>query len=128
MLSPLHVLLVHDDAALREALTLTLVGRFPHISVIHAVSGQEALGLVGHHGIDLVICDAVMPGLGADQFIARLRKELPKVPVYVLTGHGLEEPYDTLMKATGFIEKPIDRPQFIEIMDRAFAFCRHRKE
>ncbi|HKE16190.1 MAG TPA: response regulator [Kofleriaceae bacterium] len=55
--------------------------------VLLADSGEQAIDLVAHHRIDLVISDLRMPGMNGVETIARLRQLAPRVPVIVVTGY-----------------------------------------
>lgn len=86
---PLAAILLVDDnpvqAATRKAI-LTFSGN--QVSV--ATNAQEALTLLENpdfaKNINLIITDHLMPFMNGPQFVARLRLQLPNVPVLVLSG------------------------------------------
>src|SRR6516162_3641274 len=79
------VLVVEDDAALREALTETLSGA--GLTVLAAADAQEALQLLCDK-IALVISDVQMPGKNGYELLGAIRRTHPYVPVVLMTAYG----------------------------------------
>ncbi|MCA9534612.1 MAG: response regulator [Myxococcales bacterium] len=70
-----------------------------------AWSGRAALSIVARESVDLVLTDAVMPGMGGRELFERLREAHFDGPVILMSGHH-EEVIDT----QGFactLEKPV---------------------
>ncbi len=87
--SPLHrdtVLVVDDQPESLRMLTDTLVGS--GITVLVATSGQAALDLIAHVVPDLVLMDAVMPGMDGFEATVRIKANPASrhVPVIFMTG------------------------------------------
>lgn len=80
------VLLVDDDEVNLMVTALSLRER--GFTVTEATSGEQALDLLSRTGFDIVVLDAVMPGLDGFVTCARLRSMpgLDHVPVLMLTG------------------------------------------
>jgi len=82
----LRVLIVDDDADARALLTgfLTAEG----LEVTAADSGEAALALLSHDFPDLILLDAIMPGLDGFETCRRIkaRPEAAHVPVIFMTG------------------------------------------
>jgi PAS domain S-box-containing protein len=92
---PLRVLLVDDDALLRDTLT-DILARLGHM-VRTADDGRTALAdLTAGPGVDLVILDQNMPGLTGVETLAILREGLPDLPVILASGF-LEAPREALL-------------------------------
>lgn len=69
--TPLDVLIVDDEAAIRD-----LLSRFLEIrghAVVMASSGEQALRLAGQNSFDVVISDVRMPGIDGTELVRRLR-------------------------------------------------------
>ena len=67
------ILLVDDDAEIRELLELLLSGE--GYAVLQAESGEAALDLLEKGaGVDLIILDVMMPGLSGSKTCARIRE------------------------------------------------------
>jgi len=87
-LAGLRILVVEDDIHLRELLveTLTLRGAV----VRSAMDGAQGWEQVQQGALDLVICDQQMPRLTGLGLLARLREVDARLPVILISGHGLE--------------------------------------
>jgi PAS domain S-box-containing protein len=100
---PVRVLLVEDDELIRftSEEMLTYLGCTVHV----ASDGDEALGLLGRIGVDLLITDVSLPGMSGRELAALVRSKLPTLPVLFASGtdHGVSDLKD---RATGFIQKP----------------------
>ena len=86
---PLHrdtVLVVDDQPESLRMLTDTLEAS--GITVLVATSGQAALDLIGHIVPDLVLMDAVMPGMDGFEATVRIKANPASrhVPVIFMTG------------------------------------------
>lgn len=81
-----RILLVEDEAEIRDLLLLTLVG-FGH-SVVPARHGAEALQLFHCDHFDLLITDLVMPGTEGMEVIAELRRRRPALKIIAISGGG----------------------------------------
>ena len=85
--SPIHVLLVDDQPAVRRGLRLRL-GLEPDLRVIgDAQDGQEALELAGALSPHVVVMDVAMPGLDGLMAASALRSVAPHSRVVILTLH-----------------------------------------
>ncbi len=97
-----RVLVVDDDDAVRRATERSLISR--GYFVLLARSSEEAMTLSGQ-AIDAVVVDLVMPGMGGDALVQRLREVRPNLPAVLLTGYGrksveLGRPFRLLRKPT----------------------------
>ena len=78
------VLLVDDEAPVRDVLRLTLRD---HFDVETAGSTNEAEMMMATHHYDVVVCDHLMPGEEGLVFLTRARKQFPQVQRILLTGY-----------------------------------------
>ena len=85
----MRVLVVDDDAAILEALKLSLTFRWPDCEVLCASSGEEGLGLFREQRPDVLVLDIGLPGLSGIDLLRRLREE-SSVPVLMLTARNQE--------------------------------------
>ncbi|WP_343587073.1 response regulator [Herbaspirillum sp.] len=69
-ISDLSILIVEDEPLQRAVLAGNL-RRMGAQKVLEAADGQEAIGLMGAHGVDLIFCDIGMPNVDGPQFIVR---------------------------------------------------------
>ena len=114
-----NVLIVDDDAALREGLAETVadLGHAPRV----AASGREALAVVAADKIDCVLLDLRMPG-GMDgiEVLRRIREGDDAPPVIVLTAFATAENTIEAMRLGAFdhLTKPIGRLELDALLKR----------
>jgi DNA-binding NtrC family response regulator len=112
------VLIIDDDAALRDGLaeTLTDLGHVPRL----AASGRDGLAALGHD-IDAVLLDLRMPG-GMDgiDVLRRIRSEDNPPPVVVLTAFASAANTIEAMRLGAFdhLTKPIGREELRALLQR----------
>ncbi len=110
------VLLVDDDESIRRVLRRDLVAL--GLQVVEAGSADEALGLLEVlEGVDVVLSDIAMPGsLSGLDLKARIAALWPRLPVLLMTGHGVDILDATTMQdRQPVLQKPFDR----EVLARA---------
>src|ERR1700749_5118092 len=101
------ILIVDDDAELREALTeqLSLHDEFEAVAADNGTKGVQA-AKAGQ--IDLVIMDVGLPDIDGREAVRILRKNGFKAPIIMLTGHNTDS--DTILGlesgANDYITKP----------------------
>jgi two-component system response regulator FlrC len=115
------VLVVEDDAALREALTDTL--RAAGLVAISAGDAAAALPLLDTEDIALVISDVQMPGLNGYQLLTSIKRLRPDLPVVLMTAYGTVAQAVAAMRegATDYLVKPFDAQALIEMARRQLA-------
>jgi DNA-binding NarL/FixJ family response regulator len=91
MNGPVRVLVVDDQALVREGL-MTLLATAPDIRpVAAAADGEEAVVLSARHRPDVVLMDLRMPKLDGVEATRQIRAAQPDTEVVVLTTHADEE-------------------------------------
>src|SRR5277367_2406365 len=115
------VLVVEDDAALREALLDTL--RAAGLAALPAHDAQCALQLLAGEDIGLVISDVQMPGPNGYQLLSSIKRLRPDLPVVLMTAYGTVAQAVAAMRegATDYIVKPFDAQALIEMARRQLA-------
>jgi two-component system response regulator FlrC len=115
------VLVVEDDAALREALLDTL--RAAGLSALAAPDAPSALQLLGSEEIALVISDVQMPGPNGYELLTSIRRLRPDLPVVLMTAFGTVSQAVAAMRegATDYIVKPFDAQALIDLARRQLA-------
>jgi len=103
---PIHVALVEDDTALRDASTQAL--SLDGAQVVAFPDARAALGWLSADFPGVVVSDVRMPGIDGIEFFTRLRDIDPDLPVILTTGHGDIAMAVEAMKngAADFLTKP----------------------
>ncbi len=109
-LSPARVLLVEDDARLRDILATSL--QADRITLTSVKTGAEALQLIPANKFDLVLLDLGLPEIDGFEVLKQLLK-LPlesRVPVIVLTAwHGTQDKVRSFeLGAVDYVTKPFE--------------------
>lgn len=116
---PLHVALVEDDPALRDATmqALSLEGA----EVTAFPDARAALGWLTADFPGVVVSDVRMPGMDGIAFFAALRGIDPDLPVILVTGHGDIAMAVEAMKngAADFLTKPYASADLIRALRAA---------
>ena len=115
------VLVVEDDAALREALIDTLGAA--GIPALAAHDAQSALQLLASEEIGLVISDVQMPGANGYELLSSIKQLRPYLPVVLMTAYGTVAQAVAAMRegATDYIVKPFDAQALIDMAQRQLA-------
>jgi two-component system response regulator FlrC len=115
------VLVVEDDAALREALVDTL--RAAGLSALAAHDAKSALQALASEEIGLVISDVQMPGANGYELLSSIKQLRPYLPVVLMTAYGTVAQAVAAMRegATDYIVKPFDAQALIEMAQRQLA-------
>jgi DNA-binding NarL/FixJ family response regulator len=91
MTLPVRVLVVDDQALVREGL-MTLLQGTPDIEpVAAAADGEQAVALCARHRPDVVLMDLRMPKLDGVEATRQIRAAQPETEIVVLTTHADEE-------------------------------------
>ncbi|MEV5502124.1 response regulator transcription factor [Nonomuraea fuscirosea] len=106
----IRVVVVDDQAVVREGLVL-LLGLLPGIEVVgSAGDGEAALRLVGAESPDVVLMDLRMPRMDGVEATGRIRAAHPGTQVVVLTTYSDDESVFAALRAgaRGFLTKDAD--------------------
>jgi two-component system response regulator GlrR len=113
------ILLVDDDAGLRELITLRLEANGFRVEAVG--SGEAALGQLAVTRPDAVLTDMQMSGMDGMALFNAIHARDPSLPVIVLTAHGTipDAVAATQRGLFGYLTKPYDAPTLIELLKRA---------
>ena len=114
----MRVLIVEDDAELREALADTL--EIAGCGVAAVAGAPEALTLLADSAVDVVVSDVNMAGMDGHELLRRIRVLHPQVPVVLITAFGSIERSVQAMRdgASDYLVKPFEPAQLLEVIAR----------
>ena len=106
------VLLVDDDAALLEVMSIVLSSE--GYRVVTATDGAEALRELGREGLDLVVLDVMLPRISGFEVLKKIR-EKSDVPVVMLTAksQSVDKVVGLELGADDYITKPFDTKELL---------------
>ena len=123
-----RILAVDDEPSMRRLLEISLkqAGYQP----VLAGDGREALGLLRQGGIDLVVSDLHMPGMGGLKLLEAMREDGLETPVIIVTAQGEIATAVAAMKlgASDYILRPFDLETLEIAIDRALSVSRLKIE
>jgi PAS domain S-box-containing protein len=98
---PLVILAVDDDPLVLES-TSAMLGDLGH-EVVRARSGAEALQLLNHHRVGMIITDYAMPAMNGEELARNILASQPGIPILMVSGYaslpeGLENTLPKLAK------------------------------
>ncbi|MFH1136750.1 MAG: PAS domain S-box protein [Pseudomonadota bacterium] len=109
------ILLVDDEAAIRDFAAQAL-RKFGY-TVLTAANGERALEIFagGKAGVDLVIMDIGMPGMGGNRCIQEMLRLDPGAGIIIASGYSIKGPVrKTLDSGTvGYVAKPYQLVDFL---------------
>ena len=119
-----HLLLVDDEAALREVMAERLAEH--GFRVAQASTGESALEQLNEFAFDILITDLRLPGVDGRQVLDEAFARYPDILAIVITGFGTvrEAVEVTRLGAEGFITKPF---QFEELLHELNASIEKRR-
>lgn len=112
--SPSHILIIDDEASIREMLKLYL--EHHGYIVTTAADGDEGIRILKKIRPDLIVLDIGMPKKDGFDVYKEIcaGHEQARFPVLVMTGRGGYEEVFESIGADGFIQKPFEMNVFIE--------------
>ena len=113
------VILVEDDADVRESTTQTL--RIGGFDVMPFASGATALKYISPSFEGVVVSDVCMPRLDGHELLNQVREIDSEIPVIFITGHSeIRQAVDAVLKgAHDYIEKPFQPDHLTSSISRA---------
>jgi two-component system, NtrC family, response regulator HydG len=122
----LKILVVDDEAALREVLSLRIAAW--GYDVVVASDVAEADDVISAAPPDLVLSDVVLPDSSGIELLRRLRRGDERLPVVMMTAHANVDAAVDAMKAgaADYLTKPLDYGALRALLDSLAAELRQR--
>jgi DNA-binding NtrC family response regulator len=123
-----HLLLVEDEAALRQAVAEQLTDRGYHVA--QASSGEEAVGRLAEFAYDVIITDLRLPGVDGAAVVDAAVERYPEIVAIVITGYGTHKEALDLGRrgAWDFVNKPFQFEELRHVLDAALERRRLKSE
>src|ERR1700741_1767507 len=123
-----HLLLVEDEAPLREAIAEQLADRGYRVD--QADSGEEALSRLADFAFDVIITDLRLPGIDGSAVVDAAVDRYPDIVAIVVTGYGtVKDAVEAIKRgAWDFVSKPFQIDELLHVLDAALEQRRLRSE
>jgi len=121
MTQPMSILIVDDHEVVRKGIRAYLE-TLPDFEVVgEAVSGEEAVNLVGEYIPDIVLLDLIMPGMDGVEATRRIKQISPRTQVVVLTSYHEDIHIFPALKAgaIAYILKDMKMEKLVDVLHRA---------
>jgi signal transduction histidine kinase len=112
------ILVIDDEVGMREGCRRALI---PHgFRVSTAEHGAEALQILRDEAFDLILLDAMMPGMSGLELLDRIRQQDPDIVCVMITGYATVDLAAQAMKqgAHDFLPKPFTSDELLSAVRR----------
>lgn len=113
------ILVIDDELEIRE-LVAEILSTEGYV-VFPARNGAEALGVLSHTRVSLVLLDMRMPVLDGWSFARRLRERRTGLPILVMSAAGNALQLANDIGAAGCLSKPFDVLELLALVERFVA-------
>src|SRR5438270_1700129 len=123
-----HILLVEDEAALRQAIAEQLTDH--GYQVAQAESGEAALSRLADFAFDIIITDLRLPGINGSEVLEPAVARYPDIVAVVVTGFGtVKDAVEAIKRgAWDFVSKPFQIDELMHALDSALEQRRLKSE
>lgn len=121
MPNPMSILIVDDHEVVRKGIRAYLE-TLPEFQVVgEALSGEEAVEMVGELIPDIVLLDLIMPGMDGVEATRRIKQVSPRTQVVVLTSYHEDIHIFPALKAgaIAYLLKDMKMDKLVEVLHRA---------
>lgn len=117
-MSKTTILIVEDDAGLREALLDTLL--LGNYNVVEADCAEQALLLLSSNAVDLVVSDIQMGDMSGLTLLKNIKAKYPNMPVLLMTAYATIDDAVQAMRdgATDYLSKPFAPEVLLNLVGR----------
>ena len=111
-----NVMIVEDDADLREALSDTL--KLAGYQVWEAANGNTALNILSNEDVGMIVSDVQMDGMDGQTLLKRVKSQYPDIPVVLMTAYGTIKKAVEAMQAgaVDYLVKPFEAEVLVNMV------------
>ena len=123
-----HLLIVEDEAPLREAIAEQLTDRGYRVE--QAESGEVAIAKLADFAFDIIITDLRLPGVDGSAVVEAAVERYPHIIAIVVTGYGtVKDAVEAIKRgAADFVNKPFQIDELLHVLDSALEQRRLKSE
>src|SRR5712672_3831203 len=123
-----HLLLVEDEAPLRQAIAEQLADRGYRVQ--QADSGEAALAHLADFAFDIIVTDLRLPGVDGSAVVEAAVARYPDIIAIVVTGYGtVKDAVEAIKRgAADFVNKPFQIDELLHSLDSALERRRLKSE
>ena len=111
------ILIVDDEIVVADLLAEAVKSQGHEVTVVN--DAQEGLRLLRQQGADAVFLDVYMPEMNGIEFLRRLRRTHPTLPVILITGQAGPEDIDEARRLG--VADVVEKPKIIKHLSEALA-------
>src|SRR3989475_3423255 len=125
---PRDLLLVGDEAAVREAVAEQLTDRGYHVE--QADAGETAVERLADFAFDVIVTDLRLPGIDGSAVVEAAVARYPDIIAIVVTGYGtVKDAVEAIKRgAADFVNKPFQIDELLHALDSALERRRLKSE
>uniref|UniRef100_A0A831XKV3 Response regulator n=1 Tax=Geobacter metallireducens TaxID=28232 RepID=A0A831XKV3_GEOME len=113
-----RILVVEDSPTMRQLIAFTL-RRLPHVALVEATDGVDALRKLGGDRFDLIFTDINMPIMDGLKLVSLVRNDqaLRHIPIVIITTEGAAEDRQRglALGANDYLTKPIQAGRILAV-------------
>ncbi len=115
------ILIVDDEEKALKVLKINLKDKY---NVLLARNGNQALSLINHEPVDLVLTDLKMPEMSGNELVKQLREQGFKIPVIIMTAYGtVENAVESIKQgAFDYVLKPLNLDNLKITIEKALSY------
>ena len=123
------VALIVDDSAVERRILAGLLRQETHWRIEEAADGRDAFDQISRRPPDVVVTDLQMPGMDGLELVKAVRRDVPLVPVVLVTGQGSEEIAVEALEAgaASYVPKSELKAQLVETLESVLAAAGERR-
>src|SRR5579864_1738707 len=123
-----HLLLVEDEAPLRQAIAEQLADRGYHVE--QAATGEQAIARLADFAFDVIVTDLRLPGVDGSFVLEAAVERYPDIVAIVVTGYGtVKDAVEAIKRgAWDFVSKPFQIDELLHVLDAALEQRRLKSE